>query len=73
METIRKATNTYVADDAYWWLVVYGVFMFEGVDYFTSNKSWHWTESIGYVSLSERGVALLNEYRHEVLASRVRG
>ncbi len=49
-----------IADDAYWWLVVLGVFRFKGIDAFTSEESWSWDESIDYVEFSERGAALAN-------------
>lgn len=72
IEHISDSANSRVADDAYWWLVVEGVFMFDGIDHFTSDESWNWSESIDYVHLSDRGVALLNDLRREANSPRRR-
>jgi predicted nucleotide-binding protein len=60
MAPICRRWGNAAADTAYWWLVVYGVFRFIGIDQFTSDESWDWGESISYVALSQRGAALCN-------------
>jgi predicted nucleotide-binding protein len=65
MRPIRKKWGKAATDDAYWWLVVYGVFKFESIDQFTSDKGWGWKHSIQYVELSARGAALLNMFQKQ--------
>ncbi len=60
MEKIRSKYSNSVTDTVYWWLVVTGVLEFKDIEQFTSEESWDWAESIEYVSISERGAALLN-------------
>lgn len=67
MEAIEQSgAPPEVIDDAYWWLIVEGIYIFKDIDHFTSEDSWKWSESIPFVRLSERGTALLNEYRAEL-------
>jgi predicted nucleotide-binding protein len=63
MAPIAKKWRNRTTNEAYWWLVVYGIFRFTGIEQFTSDESWDWDESIEYVELSLRGVALLNILR----------
>jgi hypothetical protein len=63
MRPISDKCGKTLCDDVYWWLVVEGVFRFKGIDRFTSGESWHWKESIAFVSLSRRGAALMNLIR----------
>lgn len=62
MKPIKDKWGNVAADDAYWWLVVLGVFQFKDIDNFTTG-SWVWKQSIPCVHLSERGAALLNMFR----------
>ena len=60
VRTIKEEFSDTVADKAYWWLVVYGVFRFEGI------KKWfigdHWSDSIDNVLNTERGSAILEKF-----------
>lgn len=63
LDFLRPGLTAKIVDDAYWWLVVLGVFRFSSIEAFTDDKSWSWNHSLPYVEFSERGVALLNQYR----------
>lgn len=54
---IRDVSSDAIADNAFWWGIVYGVLRFEGIKrWFTGD---HWTGGIENAIVSERGVALL--------------
>jgi hypothetical protein len=67
IDKICQKYNTYTANEAYWWLVVTGVFKFHNIETFTSEEGWFWTYSVPFVDISPRGVVLLNEIRAGVL------
>jgi hypothetical protein len=58
---LRRKRDTWITNEVYWWLVVLGVLRFKDIEMFSSEEGWHWTDSIGFVEWSGRGVALLNE------------
>lgn len=59
VRNIKSHFSDSIADKAYWWLIVYGVFRFAGIEkWFTGD---HWTDSIDNVVITERGRALLEK------------
>ncbi len=54
-----------VANESYWWLIVYGFFQFSGVDvWFEDGKGEpRWTDSINYARWTERAFALIERCR----------
>jgi predicted nucleotide-binding protein len=58
MEVVEKKFSE-EAEEAYWWLVVLGVFRFKEIEYWWDRENWR--GSVDYVMLTDRGVALLSE------------
>jgi hypothetical protein len=55
-----------ITDEAYWWLVVNGFFIFEDIDNWWDEED-HWEDSSEYAYLSPRGLALLKRLKVEHL------
>jgi hypothetical protein len=48
-----------VANDAYWWLVVEGVFRFDNITTWWDDDGSAWKQSVGYALIAERGLRLI--------------
>ena len=51
------------ADDAYWWLTVYGFFRFRDIHQFFSGSGDDWQDSAEFAEWTERGKALIERLR----------
>ncbi len=60
---MRRKPGEY--EDAFWWLIVHGVFAYNQIDEFCSDSSTGWTKNIHLVQFSERGIALLQQLQME--------
>jgi hypothetical protein len=60
MDQIALVLDPKGTDDAYWWLVVYGVFRFKDIDRWWDNRAEpRWKDSVGRSEVSERGKMLI--------------
>lgn len=55
MELVERKYPEQV-EEVYWWLIVYGAFRFRDIEQFF-DESDHWTDSVDYAVISERGKA----------------
>jgi hypothetical protein len=62
MTTVEKSYHDDIVDEVFWWLVVYGVVTFKGIERW-SEGDWHWSDSMPHAMFTERGVVLLNHLR----------
>ena len=63
MNTLHRAAGDLVNDDeledVYWWLIVYGVLRFQGIERWWSRKH-DWEHSVDFAEIALRGKHLLN-------------
>jgi hypothetical protein len=59
----RKFTAT-VTNEAYWWLVVYGILQFDNIEQFYEGDGDDWDESVDYCVFAPRAVALWERLRN---------
>jgi hypothetical protein len=71
MSTLARTATNLVSgdelDDIYWWLVVYGVLRFSGIDRWWRKKH-DWQHSVDYAEIAPRGKHLLNRLAAKSLA-----
>ena len=71
MSTLARTAANLVSgdelDDIYWWLVVYGVLRFSGIDRWWRKKH-DWQHSVDYAEIAPRGKQLLNRLAAKSLA-----
>lgn len=70
MDAISRRYKDKYVDDLFWWLIVDGIVTFDNIEVWTSDDSWHWDDSVDYAVFTERGVALLNQFRSERVLNR---
>ena len=64
ISSVRKhCDDNTIADNTFWWLIVYGVITFDNIDIWNDGVRWHWKSSVDYTVFTDRGVVLLNELR----------
>jgi hypothetical protein len=59
MEAMASIADPDMADDAYWWLAVYGFFRFDNIDNWGAHKNADWTDSVRYADVPKRAIALI--------------
>lgn len=68
LSQINRIYDDNVAQDAYWWLVVFGFFRFRDIDrWWKLEKGDNAWNSVDYVQLSRRGVALMEKWKRLTL------
>jgi Predicted nucleotide-binding protein containing TIR-like domain len=58
MQAVAKCVTPAVASEVFWWLLVYGFFRFEDVDYWFDNKGDDWEDGIDYCVFSDRAKSI---------------
>jgi hypothetical protein len=64
MRAIAKV-NSGFAQDAFWWLIVHGVLIYDQIETFQDGGN-GWNSNLPLVTLSDRGAALLNGLRDPI-------
>lgn len=65
VQTINPMVKSFaVLDAAYWWLIVFGVLRFKGIDEWWDEEE-YFANSMEFAEIAPRGIALLNELRTE--------
>jgi hypothetical protein len=63
IEEISTVYSEDIANEAYWWFIIFGVFRFNDDVVWFNGSGENWKESIKYSHLAERGVHLLQKLR----------
>lgn len=66
MNSITSKTGRFERTDTFWWLIVYGVFVYNQIDHFQVRGSVGHRANLHLVKFSERGLALMNLLSQEV-------
>lgn len=67
MTAVERAGYSEEADDAFWWLIVNGVFEYQQIDHFQVDDEDNWRKNAHLTTLAERGVFLLNSISRKTI------